>query len=173
LSQADATGMLGLVLLLFFHSGSIRVARVGLWLRFANEARLNIWFGRAIHPARWPFTGPRQNIQGLLFALFLMAIIATSEEESQEYLGMPQDQAFTRFSSGTRRTLRNEAFFNKNDFFSIQILAVYTVGIPTCLAICILTASLTSPRCLSTTDHDRLGGHGLCVVLVARPPRQL
>lgn len=94
-----------------------------------------------------------QNIQGLLFAIFLMAIIAMSEEEAQGYLGMSRDQAFTRFSSGTRRTLRNQDFFCKNDLVIIQTLAVYTVGVPTSLAACISTGSLTSPRCLSTTDH--------------------
>lgn len=94
-----------------------------------------------------------QNIQGLLFAIFLMAVIAMREEETQEYLGMPRDQAFTRFSSGTRRTLRNQDFFCKNDLVIIQTLAVYTVGVPTSLAVCISTASLTSPRCLYTTDH--------------------
>lgn len=94
-----------------------------------------------------------QNIQGLLFAVFLMAIIAMREEETQEYLGMPREQAFTRFSSGTRRTLRNQDFLCKNDLVIIQTLAVYTVGIPTSLAVCISTASLTSSRCLSTTDH--------------------
>ncbi|KAI1195800.1 fungal-specific transcription factor domain-containing protein [Nemania serpens] len=70
-----------------------------------------------------------QNIQGLLFAIFLMAIIAMREEETQEYLGMPRDQAFTRFSSGTRRTLRNQDFFCKNDLVIIQTLAVYTMSL--------------------------------------------
>lgn len=94
-----------------------------------------------------------QNIQGLLFAIFTMAIIAMRGEETQEYLGMPRDQAFTRFSSGTRRTLRNQNFFCKNDLVIIQTLAIYTVGVPKSLAVCISTASLISPRCLSTTDH--------------------
>lgn len=94
-----------------------------------------------------------QNIQGLLFAIFTMAIIAMREEETQEYLGMPRDQAFNRFSSGTRRTLRNQDFACKNDLVIIQTLAVYTVGIPQSLAVCISIASLTSPRCLSTTDQ--------------------
>lgn len=94
-----------------------------------------------------------QNIQGLLFAIFLMAIVAMREGETHEYLGMPRDQAFTRFSSGTRRTLQNQEFFCKNDLVIVQTLAVYTVGIPTYLAACSSTASLTSPRCLSTTDH--------------------
>lgn len=94
-----------------------------------------------------------QNIQGLLFAVFLMAIVAMGEEETQEYLGMPRDQGFTRFSSGTRRTLKNQDYLCKNDLVIIQTLAVYTVSIPKSLAVCISRASLTSPRCLSTTGH--------------------
>lgn len=95
-----------------------------------------------------------QNIQGLLFAIFTMAIIAMREEETQEYLGMPRDQAFTRFSSGTRRTLRNQDFFCKNDLVIIQTLAIYTVGILTSLAVCISTASLTSTQ-MSLYDRPR------------------
>ncbi|KAI1268140.1 fungal-specific transcription factor domain-containing protein [Xylariaceae sp. FL1019] len=70
-----------------------------------------------------------QNIQGLLFAIFLMAIIAMREEETQEYLGMPRDQAFARFSSGTIRTLRNQDFFCKNDLVILQTLSVYTMSL--------------------------------------------
>lgn len=41
-AQADATGILRLVLLLFFRSGYILVARVGFWLRLAFGAQLDI-----------------------------------------------------------------------------------------------------------------------------------
>ncbi|KAI0144374.1 fungal-specific transcription factor domain-containing protein [Xylariaceae sp. FL1272] len=95
-------------------------------------------FSKVIHvPSLQPFVVEAcvamenipQNIRGLLFAIFLMAVIAMREEETQEYLGMPRDQAFARFSSGTRRTLRNQDFFCKNDLVILQTLAVYTMSL--------------------------------------------
>ncbi len=71
-----------------------------------------------------------KNIEALLFAIFLMATIASSDDECTIVLGYPKNQALQRFSSGVRSSLMRMGFLKSYDMTTLQALVIYQVGAP-------------------------------------------
>ena len=71
-----------------------------------------------------------KNIEALLFAIFLMAVVASSEDECTIVLGYAKERAIQRFSSGVRLSLMKMGFLKTHDLTTLQALVIYLVRIP-------------------------------------------
>jgi hypothetical protein len=68
------------------------------------------------------------NHQALLFAIYLMAIIALSEVECNQLLGLSRDQALQKFTSATRSSLVRFDFLRNHDMATLQALVLFLVN---------------------------------------------
>ena len=62
-----------------------------------------------------------------MFSIFLMAVVSLTPEECQVLLGYSKEEAYRRFSSGTRLTLMRMGFLKSNDLMTLQALVIYVV----------------------------------------------
>lgn len=70
-----------------------------------------------------------KNVEALLFAIYTLAVVSMSKEESEEVLGMPREKALARFSAGLRSCMIRLGFLKTHDLFTLQALVIYLVGI--------------------------------------------
>jgi hypothetical protein len=68
-----------------------------------------------------------KNIEALLFSIFLMAVVSLTDEECQQVLGCPREQALQRYSAGVRLTLLKMGFLKTHDLTTLQALVIYLV----------------------------------------------
>jgi len=68
-----------------------------------------------------------KNVEALLFSIFLMAVVSLTPEECQVLLGYSKEEAYRRFSSGTRLTLMRMGFLKSHDLMTLQALVIYVV----------------------------------------------
>lgn len=68
------------------------------------------------------------NMQALLFAIFSMAVVAMSDDECSHFIGLPKEEALTRFSAGTQRALRELDFLKTRNMAVVQAFVLYMVG---------------------------------------------
>lgn len=67
------------------------------------------------------------NYQALLFSVFSMAVVALSEAEAVQMLGMSRDDALRKFSLGTKVALNKFNFLKNYDMAVLQSLLLYLV----------------------------------------------
>lgn len=70
-----------------------------------------------------------KNVEALLFAIYTLAVVSMTKEESEEVLGMPREKALARFSAGLRSCMIRLGFLKTHDLFTLQALVIYLVGI--------------------------------------------
>ncbi|KAI3554112.1 hypothetical protein CABS01_13200 [Colletotrichum abscissum] len=69
--------------------------------------------------------GLPENIMALLLSIFLMAVVAMSEEECLAALKKTKEAAVALFSAGIRQTMRQLNFMRTNDLVILQSLCLY------------------------------------------------
>lgn len=69
------------------------------------------------------------NIQALLLAIFLMAIVAMSEEECARLIGLPKEEALRQFSAETQRALQRSEYLKTRNLTVIQALVLYMMSL--------------------------------------------
>lgn len=70
------------------------------------------------------------NYKPLLFSIFTMGVVALSEVECRQTLGMPRETALKKFSAGTRAALMEVNFMSTYDLCILQALVLYLVRLP-------------------------------------------
>lgn len=75
--------------------------------------------------------GLPENIMALLLSIFLMAVVAMSEEECLNTLKKTKEVAVASFSSGIRQIMRQLNFMRTNDLVILQSLCLYLVSLVT------------------------------------------
>jgi len=69
-----------------------------------------------------------KNVESLLFAIYTLAVVSMTKEESEEVLGMPKEKALARFSAGLRSCMIRLGFLKTHDLITLQALVIYLVG---------------------------------------------
>lgn len=69
------------------------------------------------------------NYQALLFSVFTMAVVALSEVEAVQMLGVSRDEALQKFSLGTKIALNKFNFLKNHDMAALQSLLLYLVSL--------------------------------------------
>lgn len=72
-------------------------------------------------------TNVSANYQALFFSIYLMATISLLDNECIQLLGMPREQALSRFARGTRQTLIKADFVRNHDMVILQALVLFLV----------------------------------------------
>lgn len=75
--------------------------------------------------------GLPENIMALLLSIFLMAVVAMSEEECLTMLKKTKEAAVASFSAGIRQIMRQLNFMRTNDLVILQSLCLYLVSLVT------------------------------------------
>lgn len=84
-----------------------------------------------------------KSVEALLFAIYTLAVVSMTKEESEEVLGMPKDKALARFSAGLRSCMIRLGFLKTHDLTTLQALVIYLVGAPhsLCPSICLFSTN--------------------------------
>lgn len=69
------------------------------------------------------------NYQALLFAIFNMASVSITDNESIQMLGMPRETAVRRFTTGTKIALMRYNFLKNYHMATVQALVLHLVGV--------------------------------------------
>ncbi|TEA10215.1 Aurofusarin cluster transcription factor aurR2 [Colletotrichum sidae] len=77
-----------------------------------------------VESASGPGTLPH-NVDALLFAIYSMSVVAMTDEECMDVVGMPTNVAFRRFSKGVRRSLFRADFLKSHDLTTLQALVLH------------------------------------------------
>ncbi|KAH8878728.1 c6 zinc finger domain-containing protein [Thozetella sp. PMI_491] len=70
-----------------------------------------------------------KNIEALLFSIFLMAVVSSSDDECTLMLGYSKNQAIQRFSAGVRLSLMRMGFLKTHDLTTLQALVIYQISL--------------------------------------------
>lgn len=95
------------------------------------------------------------NMQALLLAIFLMAVIAMSEEECPRLIGLTKEEALRQFSAETQRALQRSEYLKTRNSTVIQALVLYMV------CTCIPNQSLDDSNHVQMSLQGRLDRHAL------------
>jgi hypothetical protein len=68
-----------------------------------------------------------KNVEALLFAIYVLAVVSLSERECQQQLGCPKDEAYQRYSTGCRISLMRIGILKTYDIVVLQALVLYLV----------------------------------------------
>ncbi|KAI1139059.1 fungal-specific transcription factor domain-containing protein [Hypoxylon sp. FL0543] len=71
-----------------------------------------------------------KNVEALLFAIYLMAAVALTEEECVERFGYTKAEAYSRFSKGCRSALMRIGILKNYDLVVLQALVLYLFSLP-------------------------------------------
>jgi hypothetical protein len=74
-----------------------------------------------------------KNIEALLFAIYTLAVVSMTKEESEDVLGMPKEKALARFSAGLRSCMIRLGFLKTHDLITLQALVIYLVRVSSAL----------------------------------------
>ncbi|KAM0328758.1 hypothetical protein ACHAQA_005171 [Verticillium albo-atrum] len=69
------------------------------------------------------------NIQALLFAIYLVSTITMSETESRQMLDMPRNEAIKKFTIGVKSALTRVNFLKNYDMITLQALVLYLISL--------------------------------------------
>ncbi|KAH8772687.1 fungal-specific transcription factor domain-containing protein [Diaporthe sp. PMI_573] len=70
-----------------------------------------------------------KNVESLLFAIYTLAVVSMTKEESEEVLGMPKEKALARFSAGLRSCMIRLGFLKTHDLITLQALVIYLISL--------------------------------------------
>lgn len=76
------------------------------------------------------------HYQAVLFAVYTLAILSLSDDESMEFFSQPRQALLQRYTLGARTTLARLNFFKRYDMIMLQALVLFLVG--NCRAMIIL-----------------------------------
>jgi hypothetical protein len=68
------------------------------------------------------------HYQAVLLAVYLMAVVALDDNECHQILGMPRDQALSKYTSGTKQALQRFDFLRNYDMAALQALVLFLVS---------------------------------------------
>lgn len=68
------------------------------------------------------------NTQALMFAMYLCAVLSSTEDDCQSFYGESRSSLLSRYHSATERALSSSRFLGTLDFTVLQAFTVYLVS---------------------------------------------
>jgi hypothetical protein len=99
---------------------------------------------KIIHvPSLWPHVAEAannscnipKNVEALLYAIFLMAVVSLTPDECREQLGQSREEALQRYSLGAQQSLYRMKFLKCLDLTTLQAYVLYLVQASTKLSL--------------------------------------